>query len=248
MAESPGPAPLPALTDEQQQWIEAMVMSKDIDERTAALEKVASIGDAVVGHMIKILDEDTGDDGTGAWAAEVLIQLGPKAAPAAEALAQQLIETTECNATTSTALQAIGAPAIPHLIRALDGEIPASRQWAANAIGNLTEHEAAAKAIPRLIELLGDKEADVRTSVLFALRDFGMAAHPAATKPLFALLDDPSCEERYDVVEALAPVINKIPAVRARIEKAAQDDADEDIRDAAKDALERVADGQYDDE
>lgn len=247
MAEDTEPAPLPALTDEQQQWIEAMVMSKDIDERTAALEKVASIGDAVVGHMIKILDEDTGDDGTGAWAAEVLIQLGPKAAPAAEALAQQLIETTECNATTSTALQAIGAPAIPHLIRALDGEIPASRQWAANALGNLTEHEAAAKAVPRLVELLADDDSDVRDAVLFALRDFGPAAHPAATAAIIKLLDDVDGDNRYSALDALAPMIRLDPKVRARIEAAAQDDPEKSLRSSAKDALE-LADEPDDDE
>ena len=218
--------------------VQTMLTLEDTDARVAAMNKLGALGTVVVPRMIQILDEDTGNDGNGAWAAEVLIMLGSDAAPAAEALAQQLIETTECNATTSTALAAIGKPAVPHLIHALSSKHPESRTWAADALGTLAEHADA--AVPTLVKLLDDANDDVRSATIFALRDLGAKAHPAATTKLLALLSTlgPDDEvERSDVVDALAAAVATNPTVRTRLEALSKDDPDEYVRERAADAL-----------
>lgn len=223
------------LSAEAEGWVQTMLTSEDTDARIAAHNQLAGLGKAVVPRMIEILDADSGNEGSGAWAAEVLILLGPDAAPAAEALAQQLIETTECNATTSTALGAIGKPAVPHLIRALSSAHPQSRLWAADALGKLAEHAGA--AVPKLVALLDDPDEDVRAAVVFALRDLGPAAHPRATQRLLEMLGSVEETSHADIVDALAAAVPTDAVVRKRLEALAVEDPDEFVRETATKAL-----------
>ncbi len=223
------------LSAEAEGWVQTMLTAEDTDARIAAHNKLAALGKAVVPRMIQVLDADSGNEGTGAWAAEVLILLGPAAAPAAEALAQQLMETTECNATTSTALGAIGKPAVPHLMRALSSAHPESRKWAADALGKLAEHAGA--AVPGVVKLLEDPDEDVRGAAVFALRDFGPQAHPAATPKLLEMLGSDDEVIRADVVDALAAAVTTDSTVRARLESLSKDDTDEFVRETAAKAL-----------
>ncbi len=232
--DAPTRDPAVALSPEAEGWVETMLTSEDSDERIAAHKKLAALGAVVVPRMIAILDADAGNEGTGAWAAEVLILLGPAAEPAAAALAQQLMETTVCNATTATALAGIGKPAVPHLIRALSAKIPAARQWAADALGDVAEHAGA--ATPALVGLLDDSNEGVRSAVLYALRDLGPAAHPRATAPLLALLSSDDEVVRADVVAALAAAATDAE-VRKRLEALAKDDPDDYVRESAREAL-----------
>ncbi|MDF1699913.1 MAG: HEAT repeat domain-containing protein [Planctomycetota bacterium] len=231
---APDPVVKPVLPPEAEAWVETMLTAEDSDARIEAHRKLGALGQVVVPRMIEILDADTGDDGNGAWAAEVLILLGPEAAPAAPALTQQLMETTVCNATTSAALIAIGKPALPHLIRALSSSIPASRVWAADALGELAEHTE--DVPPALVALLDDPEPEVRSAVLFALRDFGSKAHPRATNRLLTMVATQDESVRAQVVEALAAATTDA-GVKARLEALAEMDPSEDVRYAAREAL-----------
>ncbi len=237
---APAPPP-PGLSSEAEAWVQTMLTAEDSDARIAAHKKLAGLGKVVVPRMIEILEADTGNDGNGAWAAEVLILLGADAEPAAEALTQQLMETTECNATTSTALVGIGAPAVPFLVRALSAEIPAARSWAAQGLGDLAEH--AASAVPAIVKLLDDANEDVQTSAVNTLASLEGKAHPLATDRLLKMLEDENDSVRWDVVHALEAAVSTIEAVRTRLTKLAKDDPDESVREAAAEALAPPDDG-----
>ncbi|MDJ0975288.1 MAG: HEAT repeat domain-containing protein [Planctomycetota bacterium] len=239
--ESRAPSSRPSLTPEAEALVQVMLTSEDLDARTAAHKELAALGPVVVPRMIEILEADQGNDGTGAWAAEVLISLGPEALPAAEALTQQLMETTECNATTSTALVGLGARGVPYLVRALSAEIPGARMWAVEGLADLAEH--AEEAIPAILERLDDEDAGVRSSALTALSSFGAAAHPRATARLLALLSSDDDTTRWDAVLGLAAAVPTDAAVRDRLAKLAKDDPDELVREAAVEAL-AEADGE----
>lgn len=158
-------------------------------------------------------------------------------------------------------LISIGPPAVPHLCRALEGENPVVRTWAAEALGKIGD----ARSIGSLCRALKDRDTNVRVWAVRALVTIGEPAvphlrgvlndgcgdlrgraahvlgeirHGSAVPPLCRRLRDPELEVRRRAAEALgkiaaAPAV--VPLCRAL------EDEDWGVRKRAAFALGRIA-------
>ena len=116
------------------------------------------------------------------YAAQVLWQLGPKAADAVPALIRLLDDEEEAvRGMAVEALRAIGPAAkaaVPALVKKLSDEEAEVRLAAANALKGLGP--VAAEATPELAKALSGEDEDLRKAALEALAAIGPAAKPAA--------------------------------------------------------------------
>jgi len=211
--------PSAALPPEAEALIRALVEEKDHAAREAAHQKLPDYGTAIVKPLADALDRPDVDDGIGAWIAETLGALGPEAKDAAPALGRRLMTGGDCSATTSWALEMIGPPGLPHLVKAVAQGPPPARLWATRAVSNLAEEmgKEAAAALPALSAALGDPEAEVRANASYALGYLGIP-DAGASERLRKLLDDPSPEvvpAAYEAVLRLG-LFDDAAAERAR--------------------------------
>lgn len=234
------------------------------------MKELAQIGSAAVPALAKLLESPDVDDVQGAWIAETLGDMGPVAEPAAPALAARLARGGDCSATTSWALGQIGPAGVPWLIQALMTGKPKGRAWAADALRNagsdareaipalaaalgddvaevraeaaftLAHIGAPARAqLPRVLSLLEDGDVNVRIAALAACEALE-TGEPAVVNALIRRLRrDSSNVARERAAEILGGMGAPARAAQAALREALRDD--DEVRDAARKALERIA-------
>jgi HEAT repeat protein len=186
--------------------IKIMANQEDTQARKAAAEALGNIGDpTAIEHLIAVLHDKWSEyKGTHDAAVNALAKIG---APAVEPLiaALQSAKRTDnawadpdlnLRAGSSRALGEIGDPrAIDVLIRTLPDNIPAVRQNAARALGNI-----GGSAIDRLIELLRSGEPIMRWGGAAGL---GASGDPRAVQPLVNTIGDKHELVRIEVISSL---------------------------------------------
>jgi HEAT repeat protein len=164
---------------------EMMTSDPDHEVRASAALAVFRIENgspAALNALIAGLKDDGDTPSDPEAAADALAELGPKAAPAMEALVELLPYHNEFVRSASVAaIAAIGGPeAVKRVASALDDEDQMVQQTAADKLGDLGP--AAAPAVPRLIELTRDSDDVgflVRHAAIEALGKIGSAAGAA---------------------------------------------------------------------
>ncbi len=205
----------PPLDPEIAALIHDLVEGTDLEKRQAAHDKLPSYGAVIVQPLAAALDREDVDDGVGAWIAEVLAVLGERAEPAAPALLRRLMKGGECAATTSHALEMMGAKGVPFLMQAITGEHAKTRLWAADALYDL--EDVAAPAVDALLTAVDDRHVEVRRTVVQAL-----GQHPDQGARIVAPLLEASRDEDEEVrIAALESALSVGPTdsdvqVRAR--------------------------------
>lgn len=163
-------------------------------------------------------------------------------------------------------LKSEGADAVEALVAALKDEEAQFRNAAATALGNIASRPES--AVPALAKSLEDRDVEVRKSAAITLKKFGKSAEPAVGPLVRYMESDPlnaagAIEQigpgAKDAVPALLKALShEDAAVREQAAKAlgavevrdqqvvvallkSQDDANETVRAAAKDALARLS-------
>lgn len=186
--------------------IKIMANQEDPQARKAAAEALGNIGDpTAVEPLIAVLNDTWSEyQGTHDAAVNALAKIG---APAVEPLTAALRTAKRTDnawadpdlnlrAGTSRALGEIGDPrAIDVLIRTLPDNIPAVRQNAARALGNI-----GGGAVDRLIELLKSSEAIMRWGAASGL---GESGDPRAVQPLVDAIGDTHELVRIEIISSL---------------------------------------------
>lgn len=197
-------------------------------ERLAAIEALAAIGTAepsVLEALIATFEADepvTHQTPNPALlreaSAEALTVVGPGAAPSVPALARALQDRVEGVRLKSVlALGAMGPRseiALPALLESMAfDDSPSVRDAAVIAVGKVGEG-----AIPSLIPLLSQPDAELRTRALGAVGNIGRAAASAANQ-LIPLLEDKDSSVRITAAESLwkiDPSHERVPDALAR--------------------------------
>ena len=121
-------------------------------------------------------------------------------------------------AIAENALAQIGESAVKPLIRALEND--ASRIGAATTLGRIGAPAKA--AIPALVTALGDKSAEVRREVLYALAAIGPDSRQALAAVVRSLASDPDAATRHAAAYALGTLgpaaKDAVPALRKSLE------------------------------
>jgi hypothetical protein len=136
---------------------------------------------------------------------------------------------------TAAVVRAVGAPALPQLIRFMNAPDPALRRAAVEMVGALGSR-AAQRTLPLLLPLLADMDAQTRQAAVRACGLIGRTAAPA----LLPLLEGPSIDGRVAAIEALGllgpPAADLvIPALAPKLH-----DSIAQIRETAVRAIEAV--------
>jgi HEAT repeat protein len=156
----------------------AMLTDADPHLRRTGAHILSKVGDpAHLEHVAPLVDDADWDVALKAYRA-VANAGGEQADVAACALAGRLGsgDALQKDALT-TALQTLGAVAVPALVKALADTDAEVREHAADALGHLGEE--AAPAVDALADLAADPEASVRLSAVAALGQLGETAQPA---------------------------------------------------------------------
>jgi HEAT repeat protein len=156
----------------------------------------------------------------------------------------------------SRKLAAMGTPALPHLIRATEHEVPRVRYWSIAAMSSIGDE----RAVPAVLGLLDDPDGlvravavwhsgrwfhrqDVREAVVGALEDAspfvrGWAMrviqekdYAEAVEPVRRLLEAPEPEVRHDALHTLA--LLEGPAALETLEAALREDESALVRECA---------------
>lgn len=182
-------------------------------ERQSALEAVAQIGPVhpeVLPTVIALLQSSQGKRADRSPDAEALRELavetftllGPRGAPAIPALVRLANDPSDVlRMKVAQALGAMGGRgeiAIPTLVeRLLFDASPLVRDAAAEALAGI-----GVEAVPTLVQLLDDEDAEVRKRCVKALGTIGRGARPAGPA-LASHLEDESAEVRMAAAEAI---------------------------------------------
>jgi hypothetical protein len=212
----------------------------DPDVLLRETERLAALGTSVVPALAAALDRPDVGDTAGAWIAEALARIGPDAAAAAPALGRRLAKGGGCSATTSHALELIGAPGVPWLAAALSSPNEPARVWASDALADLGP--LAAGATDALVVALEDPSADVRSNAAHAAVAAG-APRERLLPALLRLADDEEEQVRMAALDGLVAVAPVDAATVDALERAALGDSSESVRWSALQALQdpRVA-------
>jgi len=242
----------------------------ELTERLHAMRELAEVGRPAVPTLAKLLESSNVDDAQGAWIAETLGDMGTTAEPAGAALAARLARGGECSATTSWALAQLGSAGVPWLIQALASGRSKGRVWAANALGNTSPAAVAAipalgtalqddvaevraesaltlasigaparDQLPRVLSLLDDGDENVRMAALQACGAIENGEGVVVGRLAKSLRDDSSTTVRARAAKILGGMGTSARAAEAALRDALQDD--DEVRDAAKTALDRIA-------
>lgn len=168
-------------------------------------------------------------------------ELSRVAAAAVPTLAKLLESPTVDDAQGAWIAETLGGmgPAAEPAARALavrlagGGDCSATTSWALRQIGPA--------GVPWLIQALKTGQPKGRMWAAHSLREAGSGNDDAVGALLTALCDDVA-EVRSEAAWTLADMRPATPAVRGALRKALQDD-DEDVRDAAREALEQIGGG-----
>ncbi len=194
---APAPAPTPPLDALTIAKLVDRLAHADNDERDRVHRILGRGGRAVVAPLIELLK--SADATAGAWAAEVLALVGRDAIDAADALAVGL-GRDGMDWPCANALEALGPPGIPGLVRGLAFEREGSRLAALvslEKVGPLPE-----SAFAPLAKAAKDPSEDIRSGAAGCLAklDLPLAVRLASISTLVA---DPSSEVRSAVLHAL---------------------------------------------
>jgi HEAT repeat protein len=233
---------------------------EDGNVQTRALHALGKIGPQVEGVRPALLAA-LAEPGLAGVAAASLARLGKDALPDLTSVLDGKDETARVHAVL--ALRVIGGEAIvPLLIKALKDSSAEVRSQAIDSLGRLGE--LARPALPRLLELLADKDAGeaaavavarfrkdalpgvvsflnhadehARLHAVLALRQIGL---PDVAAPLASALADKSPKVRLQAVEALGTLGKDATSAVPALEKLAND-PDEDVKKAVASLLERL--------
>jgi HEAT repeat protein len=205
-----------------------------------ALAAASPLGEAALPAVVEALKQPSGRG----RAAAIILHLGPKAAVAAEALGQALVDKdAEVRSELLFALASLGAAAEPAqaaIVKTLDDPDPRVQAVAAYALGNIGTK--AAEAAPRLRKDLESPEPLVRVASAWALVHVAPVDKQLATVTMPVLLQGLKNENvavRRGSAEGLGVLGTHaraaIPALRA-----AARDTDPSVAKAATEALDRV--------
>jgi HEAT repeat protein len=194
--------------------------------RVAAAEALGAIGGRkALGALLTLLKD--ADEDVRVGAVRSLAILGdPRALPFLIGQFSDSSSAIRSAAADSTA--EFGDTSLAVLLSALADRQTLVRITAAEALGKL----AHIKAVPSLIESLGDGVHEVRFGAAQALGEIGLPA----IKPLIGVLKNGNREERLAVLEALGRILDE--RARAGIEYALND-SDPDVREKAEKALKK---------
>jgi HEAT repeat protein len=126
------------------------------------------------------------------------------------------------------------AGAVEPLIAALKDKKPVIQWKAAEALGDIRD----SRAVEPLIDTLKDESIPVRKSVVEAL---GKIGDIRAVEPLIDVLKDNYPSVRKAAVEALRKIVD-VKEIIGPLENLAQNDPNSDVRQAAKETLEKTTD------
>ena len=174
----------------------------DMNSIEVALE---GIGKRNIHALIQAVENPT--DRLHTAAAVLLGHAGSEAKGAASALIQALTDKDQrVRESARGALGNLGAEAVPSLIQALGSQSPYVRSAAAEAVLRIGPEAKAAG--PALLDLLKDKDDDVRQSALGALKEIGATeAFAPALKPL---LEDENPTVRRKAAALLADITREV--------------------------------------
>jgi HEAT repeat protein len=219
-------------------------------ERASAAHALGRIGAAgrseVAMALAAALDDADPDDpddeyfGLSDSIADALREGGGTAAAALETALKSGSESHDPHAIIN-ALQKVGAAAVPVLVRLLDHADAAIRGAAALALGEIGPEAKAAAS--RLQSCLRDSDNDVRYASAVALADIDPNDTCAILPVLIEALTNGDKYDRCDACYALrrlgAAAADAIPKL-----KIAREDPDDDVREAAIEALAKIAASQ----
>ena len=220
-------------------WQKAL---QNADEVTArhALDALAALGAPAVPRLIEALKHEH----LRGQVVYILGQIGPAAAPAAEALAGLVNDKNARVAQEAAlALAKIGPgakAAIPALVKSLEGE-GANSHAVAYALGKIGPDATVQKALTGLLKSSDRDLALVSAWVLAQVRPVTAEIAAQTVPVLTAGLAAPLPLERQSAAEALGNLgsLAKNATTLAALQKAASDD-DRAVRDAAADALKAI--------
>ncbi|MEC4814114.1 MAG: HEAT repeat domain-containing protein [Scytonema sp. PMC 1069.18] len=176
---------------------------KNLQQRSVAIEYLATVGKPAVPALIKALQDS--DPQVRSSAAIILGKIGPAAAQAAPVLLR-IIDDQDATVRSHAvqAIDKIGKQAyIPQLIAGLDSDTVWERYSAAHALRAMGKD--AAPAVPALTKRLQDENFWVRVNAASALGSIGRAATPAIPA-LIARLQDSDETVRYGAAYALGNI------------------------------------------
>lgn len=239
----------------QRPWVKTAVAAlipatRDRDEivRWMAVTGIMRYAGPSTPEAVPALIQAIGDDSTRRNAIIALGRIGPPAAAAAHALAEEIrrpyppaqndggynLEVGRAHVnklTAAIALGNIGGPATAELVGLIRDPNAATRDAALTGFPH-----AGAAPVPDLVELLHDPDAGVRKSAAEALGKCRTAARAAATELARSLKDDKDAVVRKTAAEALPKVGGNAAAAAAALASALKDE-DEEVASNAVFAL-----------
>lgn len=236
--EQGGAAAVPVLTA----MLTEFLSPDDAELRWTAAEMLTKLGpDAVAAGPALVAGLQDSDPHVQAVCAAAL----PKAEVAADKAIEPLIRLlpTDHSVVAARALadyKGEAAPALPTLIELMqDKSRDIEVRWnAIRTIGRIGPEGVS--ALPVLIEALGDPDWMIREHSAEAIGDFGPAAGPEAVTALVPMLTDEHARVRRDAVRSLGYMGALAHDTAAEI-KLLLNDAEEQVREAAADALRAAA-------
>jgi vesicle coat complex subunit len=130
---------------------------------------------------------------------------------------------------------------VPALIKALSDPDAGARGRAAAELGRIGPE--ANEAVPALIKALGETNADVRASAAEALGEIGPQKEEVVPA-LIAALDDPESFVRASAAWALGNIGPEAGPAAPELKRLTEKDPDESVRRDAREALEKIANGE----
>ena len=152
----------------------------------------------------------------------------------------EAFENPKVSEFAAAAFSQVGPDAVPALLSCLSAENPIIRQSAADAIGHIGP--TANAALPRLVELLKDKDRDTRLHAVLALHAFGKQAKPAV-KPLGDVILDPKEREEtrnWSIKTLLVTLPETHDAVVKILIEAADEKVNYGVRQLAKEQVRKI--------
>ncbi|MCP4707993.1 MAG: hypothetical protein GY869_05165, partial [Planctomycetes bacterium] len=158
----------------------------------------ALIDDDLIRHCLDSINSQ--DSNARLLAVNIITILGPDASDAAGLLIPLLKGHDEqVQLITSVALESIGSPAIPHLIKTLENDNQTLRILVADILTNIDPNIAATESLDILIDIMQDELSPYKREIINIMARMGPAAHKAAPH----LLQMVKSSDRKTKLEAL---------------------------------------------
>jgi HEAT repeat protein len=130
---------------------------QDINALRAELDMAQMVQDSLAADVERLREE----------LARANLELEDAVRQSEQQVTDRLRDGMILEAEAANALMAIGAPAVPELVRALENVNPLVRRWAANILAGMGPE--AQQAVPALTEAMSDEDAGVRAAARAAM-------------------------------------------------------------------------------